>query len=68
MIEVQLGAGAKADYVFTLTTDGAGKTFTITARPDAYGTRGKRNFFANQTGVVRYTDRNRSAGPDDPPL
>jgi len=68
MIEVQLGAGTKAGYVFTMTVGADGKTFTITARPQQYGQTETRSFFASQTGVVRYTDENRSAGPDDSPM
>ena len=68
MIESQLGSGTKSGYAFTLTTDDAGKTFTITGRPEEYGTRGARSFFANQTGVVRSTDEDRSADSDDAPF
>jgi FlaG/FlaF family flagellin (archaellin) len=68
MIEVQLGSGTKAGYEFSLSTGADGTTFTITARPQQYGQTETRSFFASQTGVVRYTDENRSAGPDDTPL
>ena len=68
MIEVQLGSGTKAGYNFSLSTGADGKTFTITARPQQYGQTETRSFFASQTGVVRYTDENRSAGQEDPPL
>lgn len=68
MIEVQLGSGTKAGYSFSLSTGADGKTFTITARPQQYGQTETRSFFASQTGVVRYTDENRSVGQEDPPL
>ena len=68
MIEVQLGSGTKAGYNFSLSTGADGKTFTITARPQQYGQTETRSFFASQTGVVRYTDENRSAGQEDPLL
>ena len=68
MIEVQLGSETKAGYVFALVTDDEGKTFTISARPEEYGATGRRSYLANQVGVVRSTDENRSADSDDPPL
>ncbi|MEE8349780.1 MAG: DUF2950 family protein [Acidobacteriota bacterium] len=68
LIEVQLGSEKKAGYVFTSVSDDDGKSFTVTARPEAYGTTGKHSFFANQTGVVYYTDQPRSANSNDPVL
>ncbi len=68
MIELQLHSGASSGYAFSLPTGADGKTFSVTARPQEYGTTGTRSHFADQSGVVRYTDGNRSAGPEGPPL
>ena len=68
MFELQLNSGASSGYAFSLSAGADGKTFTVTARPQEYGSTGTRSYFADQSGVVRYTDLNRAAGPDDPPL
>ena len=71
MIESQLGSGTKSGYAFTLTTDDAGKTFTITGRPEEYGTTGTRSFlpikresFVPRMKIVRLTRMMRHSSPD----
>ena len=55
LIDSALGSGSKDGYNLTLTPDGA-SGFTIVAVPITVGTTGQRGFFADQTGVIRYSD------------
>ncbi len=42
-----------------------GNVFTVNATPMIYGSTGTRSFFANETGVIRYTRESRPATADD---
>src|SRR5712691_3353882 len=58
LIDSVLAAGTKSGYTFTYTAaapDAAGNinTYTITAVPVNIGTTGQRQFFTNQSGVIR---------------
>jgi hypothetical protein len=60
------GQGYRIEYVAGLPEpDGAVRTFRLLARPGHYG---YRNFFVNETGVVRHTRENRAATAEDKPL
>ena len=50
-IDSVLGAGTKSGYTFTYA--GTRTTWTCTATPVTAGTTGDRQFFANETGVIR---------------
>jgi type IV pilus assembly protein PilA len=59
IIDNVLATGTKSGYVFAYATpgpDASGITnlYTITATPAVIGTTGQRQFFSDQTGVVRY--------------
>lgn len=54
LIDAALGSGTKDGYNLTLTPDGA-SGFTVVAVPVTAGTTGQRGFFADQTGVIRYS-------------
>jgi hypothetical protein len=43
-------------------------SYTITARPLEFGKSGTRNFFADESGVIRFTTEDRAATVNDPPL
>lgn len=43
-------------------------SYTVTATPLDFGKSGTRNFFADQSGVIRATTEDRSATVNDPPL
>ncbi len=43
-------------------------TYTITSQPVEFGVTGFRNFFTDQTAVIRATDQNRLATANDPPI
>jgi hypothetical protein len=45
--------------------DGNIHTFVLLARPEYYG---YSNFYADQTGVIRWTSQNRPATAQDPPI
>ncbi len=55
LIDAALGSGTKDGYNLTLTADGS-SGFTIIAVPITAGTTGQRGFYADQTGVIRYSD------------
>lgn len=65
-IDSVLGAGTKQGYTFTLT--GSTNTFTVTAAPVTPGTTGSRNFFADESGVIRYTAQGSTAAATSPPV
>jgi hypothetical protein len=44
------------------------QSFRITARPLEFGRTGTSSFFCDETGIVRQTSEDRSAGPGDPPV
>lgn len=43
-------------------------SFAITASPLEFGKSGTRNFFADESGVIRFTTEDRAATANDPPL
>lgn len=43
-------------------------SYTITASPLEFGKSGTRNFFADESGVIRCTSEDRMATVNDPPL
>ena len=58
LIDAVLAAGTKSGYTFTYTTgatDGAGNVvgYTLTGVPTTVGTTGQRQFFTDQSGVIR---------------
>jgi hypothetical protein len=57
----------KAGYRFTYERTGA-LNYTIVGRPLEYGVSGRRAFFTDQTGVVRFTEEDRLPTGNDPPL
>jgi len=61
-----LSSGTKDGYAFS--TSGDTHAFTVNARPLTYGSTGTRSFFANETGVIRYTRETRPATVEDPTL
>lgn len=67
-----LTSGTTGGYSFTYTAgskDSSGKiaTYTVTARPIAW-TKGVRSFFTDQTGLIRWTDKNRAPSATDAPI
>ncbi len=54
LIDSALGSGTKDGYNLTLTADGT-SGFTVTAVPITVGSTGQRGFYADQTGVIRYS-------------
>ena len=67
LIDSALGSGTKDGYNLTLTPDGA-TGFTIIAVPVTVGTSGQRGFFADQSGVIRYSDDGSAPTAASPPL
>ena len=64
LIDADLAGGRRYSYNITLnpaSPDGSGHTsqYTLTARPQQYGNRGKRSFFSDESGVIHYTAADR---------
>jgi len=69
LIDSALATGIKGGYTFTVGGGGTGvSTFSVGARPVAYGNTGVRSFFGDETSVIRFTTEDRSANSSDPPL
>jgi hypothetical protein len=66
LIDSVLASGVKAGYKFEYS--GGGTTYNIVARPVASDVTGKRAFFTDQSGVIRFTQENRIPTAEDPPL
>ena len=55
LIDAALGSGTKDGYNLALTPDGS-TGFTVTAVPITVGTTGQRGFYADESGVIRYSE------------
>jgi len=59
-IDNALANGHKSSYTFTYLpgekVNGAVRSYTITAVPDQVGTTGRRRFFSDESGQIRYSD------------
>ncbi len=66
LIDTELGSGITNGYIFSLMYRTA--TFEIVAVPIQLKKTGNRSFYADETGVIRYTTENRAATAQDPPL
>jgi type IV pilus assembly protein PilA len=58
LIDAVLASGTKSGYTFTYTTGGTDSNgnilaYTLTAVPTSIGTTGQREFFTDQSGVIR---------------
>ncbi len=58
LIDSVLASGNKSGYAFTWTGDGLTPSvaYNINADPSARGASGRRSFFSNYPGVIRYND------------
>lgn len=65
-IDDVLGAGAKSGYDFTLT--GGGNVWTAFGVPQNVGSDGDRGFFADESGVIRFTADGSQPDPTSPPI
>ena len=58
IIDNNLAGGRKSGYTFTYTagekTNGAIRSYTITAVPDQVGTTGRRRFYSDESGEIHY--------------
>jgi len=72
LLDNSLTGGTKANYVFTYTpgkpdADGKINTYTLSVRPVKWH-EGLRNFYDDDSGIIRGTSENRAATVKDPPL
>jgi hypothetical protein len=73
LIDSVLAGGSKLGYTFTYRAgpcDAAGhiKTFTVVGRPAIYGETGSKSYFTDDSGIIRQTNQDRPATPQDPPF
>ena len=73
LIDLVLTSGNKDGYRFTLTpgpkdSNGVIKHYTISARPSKVLVKKQRNFFTDETGVIRSTSKDRAATASDPAI
>jgi hypothetical protein len=73
LIDGDLANGRRYNYTITLSpapsdTSGHAPRYTLTARPQSYGSFGRRSFFSDESGVTRYTAEDRAPTPQDRPL
>ena len=73
LIDEVLASGKKSDYVFRYNAGAADRrgrieAYTVTASPVVFGKTGLKNFFMDETGVIRETFEDREATRTDPPL
>ena len=70
LIDTVLGAGQKSGYTFTYTPGGVAvnTSYTIQSGPVTMDTTGKRTFFSDSTGVIRYDATGISATASSSPL
>jgi len=71
-VDTVLGAGLKGGYVFTVAVTNGTATvmpaYTCTATPTALGRTGYRQYFVDETGVIRFTSDGSAVSVTSPPL
>lgn len=67
IIDANLGSGSKDGYTFNLVPNGA-INFTVTAVPNSFGLTGRRGFYTDATGVIRFTTDGTPPDSSSPPL
>ena len=67
LIDPTLASGMKSGYRFQYTRTSS-SSYTITARPVEFGKTGTRNFFTDESGVIRSTREDREANAGDEAL
>jgi hypothetical protein len=65
LIDENLANGRRYNYSITLNptppdTSGRISKYSLTARPQSYGNLGRRSFFSNESGIIRYTAAHRA--------
>lgn len=73
LIDSVLASGTKSAYAFVLVPEppdsqGRIRHYVVTARPQRYQRNGTHNFFADESGVIRFTVEDRPATANDPVL
>jgi len=58
-------ASEKSGYTYTFSTDG--QQFSVVAKPQNDKT-GRRSFYGDETGLIRWRPGSGGAGPEDPPI
>ncbi|HEX4542525.1 MAG TPA: hypothetical protein VH114_05115 [Candidatus Acidoferrum sp.] len=69
LIDAVLASGVKSGYQITWNTDGStpSVSYTINADPQARGSSGRRSFYTDYPGVIRYNNT-APAGSSDPTI
>ena len=67
LLDSVLGSGTKNGLTF-ISSSGSNTVFTVNARPMANGSSGSRSFFADESGVIRYTTADADETSTDTPI
>ncbi len=67
-IDEMQGSDRSNGYLFATSHSSDGTSFTVSGRPVRYGSTGTRSFYADETGVIRYSTGERPATIEDKPL
>ncbi len=67
-IDEMQGSDRSNGYLFATSHSSDGTSFTVSGRPVRYGSTGTRSFYADETGVIRYSTGERPATVEDKPL
>jgi len=70
LLDPVLSAGTKSGYKFVWTGDGntPSVNYTVTGTPVVVGSSGQRQFFSDQSGVIRYSTTGAGVTVASPPL
>ena len=64
LIDSALSGGVREGYSYS--ASGSSGSFSVQARPSAYGTTGIRSFYMNETGTIRYNTSDAAATSSSP--
>jgi len=71
LLESKIASGKKDGYLYRLIPQSGpnpGEHYVVVARPIKLLLSGQRSFFTDETGVIRYTSKNRAATLNDPAI
>jgi len=61
LLDSVVGSATKDGYTFAVSLGLADTTYSVDARPVSYQSTGKRSFFGDESGMIRYTTANAPA-------
>ena len=68
LLDSVVGSATKDGYTFSISLGPADSTYNVNARPVNYDNTGRRSFFGDESGVIRYSTANAPATSGSPIL